>query len=40
MSNDVPKEPQKEISTMNMNITAVKVTPDTLLPNKSSFISS
>ena len=40
MSRDAPKDPQKEIIILNMNITAIKVTPDTLLSNSTSFISS
>ncbi len=40
LSNDVPKEPQKDINTKNMNVTAIKVTPDTLLPSVTSLSST
>ena len=39
LSKDVPSEPQKDIKTKNMNITAIKVTPDTLLPTQTKLSS-
>ena len=39
LQNDVPKEPQKEVQTVNMNITAIKITPDTLIPGSTSLNS-
>ena len=36
LQNDVPMEPQKDIQTVNMNITAIKITPDTLIPGSTS----